>query len=314
VVFTATATTGAAGKLTLVTQPSATATNGEPFAEQPRVQLVDAFNNPVASAGVAVSVGLDGHPSGVELNGQRTVPTDESGVARFDGLYLEGPPGSYALRFTGPSLADVVSRAIALQSGPISAGGSSVSATPASIVAIAETATLTVTVRDELGFAVLGATVTPAASPAGGSFEPGDATTDASGVATFRFRSSVAGTYRLSARAGSVELSHAAEVVVTRAATATVIVSDAPDPSGLFVPLTVGFSVTSSVGGPLDGTVTVRDVEGGWSCAAPVGAGSCDLRFGGLGDRTLVAVYSGDGAHQGSASGPEPHTVYFLSP
>jgi hypothetical protein len=312
-VFTATATTGAAGKLTVAVQPSASATNGRAFGEQPQVQLVDAFNTPGTSAGVAVEVAIDGNPSGVQLNGQRTVATDANGVAVFQGLSLTGPVGSYALRFTGASLAGVVSRPIQLEPGPISATGSSLTATPSSIVAIGGAATVTVTVRDDLGFPVPGAAVVPEASPAA-AFAPATAPTNGAGVATFQFSAAVAGTYRVSARAGSVTLAATADVVVTRATTTTEIISDAPDPSGLFVPLAVGVRVTSSVNGALEGTVTVRELEGSGTCTAAVSAGGCEIRFSGLGTRTLVATYNGDGAHQSSTSVGETHEVQFLAP
>ncbi len=312
VVFSATATTGTAGKLTLVMQPSATATNGEPFAEQPRVQLVDAFNNPVRSAGVAVTVEIDGGPAGVELNGQRTVATDGNGVAAFSGLSLIGAPGHYALRFSGASLADVVSRSIELRAGPVSPDRSSVSVAPSSIVVIVETATLTVTLRDGFGFPVQRVTVTPSSSPATGGFAPATATTDASGIAAFGFSATAPGEYRLGARAGAVELNQTATVAVTKAATATVIESDEPDPSGLFEPVPVTFRVDASTGPPLEGTVTVRENEGDGTCTASVAAGACELQFTGLGARTLTATYSGDAIHEGSVSPPEPHTVQLL--
>jgi hypothetical protein len=310
--FTATATTGAAGKITLATQPSASAINGRVFAQQPRAQLVDGFNNPVNTAGVAVTVAIDGNPAGAELHGQRTVATDANGIAAFDGLSLTGPAGPYALRFSGTALADVVSGLIQLQPGPISSSRSSVSAAPGEIVAVAGTSTLTVVVRDELGFAVPGAAVVPAASPAG-SLAPATATTNGSGTATFTFSAAVAGTYRLSATANGVELS-SAEVTVVKATSSTAITSDAPDPSSVFIPLTVGFTVTSSVGGSLEGTVTVRELEGSGSCNAPASAGSCQLQFSGVGTRTLVASYDGDGAHEPSTSPGEAHEVLLFGP
>ncbi len=314
VVFTAAATTGAAGKLTLVVQPSATATNGRPFEEQPRVQLVDAFNNPVTDAGVAIEVSVEGNPEGVELDGQRTVATDANGIAAFAGLALTGAPGNYSLRFSGASLADVASRSIALAAGPVSPRRSSVSVAPASIVVLGEAATLTVTVRDDFGFPVPGVTVAPSSSPAGGAFAPATATTSASGVATFGFTATAPGQYRLGAQAGSVQLDGTADVTVTQAATTTAIVSDVPDPSSLLQPIVVAFQVSSSVAGPLTGTVTVRENEGTGSCSASVAAGSCELQFSGLGARSLTATYAGDAIHEASVSVPEPHEVQLFAP
>jgi adhesin/invasin len=314
VTFSASATTGAAGKLTLVVQPSANAINGRPLGDQPRVQLVDAFNNPVAAAGVAVSVEVDGNPAGVELDGQRTVATDGNGVATFAGLTLTGPPGSYALRFSGASLADVVSRAIQLGSAPVSATRSSVSAAPAAIAVLVQTATLTVTVRDQFGFPVPGISVVPSANPGTGGFAPASASTNALGVATFSFSASVAGEYELSARAGSVDLAASATVAVSKAGTTTSITSDAPDPSGLVQPVVVTFTVTSEIGQSLDGSVTVRENEGSGSCTAPAAVGFCEVRFTGLGLRSLTAQYDGDAVHNESSSAAEPHTVQLFAP
>jgi hypothetical protein len=312
--FGATATTGAAGKLTLAAQPSATATNGQPLADQPRIQLVDAFNNPVAAAGVAVTVGIDGNPQDVELTGQRTVATDGSGVAAFTGLTLTGPPGNYALRFSGASLADVVSRAIQLAPAPVSPTRSSVSAAPGSIAVSVENATLTVTVRDEFGFPVSGVTVVPASTPASGSFTPASASTNGSGVATFRFSAPTAGEYRLSAQAGSVQLQQTAAVTVAKVATTTAITNDAPDPSGFVQAVVVQFTVTSAIGQPLTGTVTVRENEGSGTCSAPATVGGCEIRFTGLGGRSLTATYEGDDVHEPSTSALEFHEVQLFGP
>jgi adhesin/invasin len=314
VTFSATATTGDAGKLMLVVQPSSTATNGQAFAEQPSVRLVDAFNNPVSRAGVAVTVAVDGNPSTVALNGQRTVPTDESGVAAFSGLSLTGQPGNYALRFSGASLADIVSRVIQLQPGAVSSTRSSVSAAPGSIVVTVESATMTVTLRDQFGFPVPGVTVVPSASPASGSFAPASAATSASGVATFSFSSATAGEYQLSAAAGSAQLTQTAAVRVAKALTTTSITSDNPDPSGLIQSVAVAFSVQSAIGQPLGGTVTVRENEGRGICSAPVAAGSCAIWMSGVGRRTLTATYEGDAVHEASSSAAEPHDVQLFAP
>jgi adhesin/invasin len=312
VTFSATATSGSAGKLTIAVQPSAAAVNGRVFDQQPRVQFVDAFNNPVSTAGVAVTVSLSGNPDGVELRGQRTVATDETGAAQFGGLSLVGPAGSYALRFTGASLADVVSRAIALEPGPVDDDRSSVAVQPSSIVVISGVATMTVVVRDDFGIPIPGAAVVPSANENGGSFTPGSAVTDATGTATFSFSATVADEFRLSAEAGNVELEDQPRVVVTRAATTIAILSDQPDPSSLFQSVPVTFSVTSTVGGALTGTVLVQE-DGGGSCSAPASAGSCDLAFRALGQRTVTARYQGDPIHQTSESVEEPHVVQLLA-
>jgi hypothetical protein len=313
VTFSATATSGSAGKLTIAVQPSADAINGQAFTQQPRVQLVDAFNNPVAGAGVAVTVNLSGNPDGVELRGQRTVATDGTGAAQFNGLSLVGAAGSYALRFTGASLADVVSRSIALEPGPVSDERSTVSAQPNSIVVGSGVATMTVIVRDDFGFPIAGATVVPSANQTGGTFAPGSAASDAAGSATFSFSSTVVDEFRLAARVGNVELEDRPRVTVTRAATATVILSDQPDPSTLFQSVMVTFSVTSAVGAPLTGSVRVQENDGSGSCTVSAAAGGCEIRFGSLGRQSVTATYLGDAVHLPSQSGAELHDVQLLS-
>jgi hypothetical protein len=263
---------------------------------------------------VAITVAIDGDPRGAELAGQLTVPTNATGSAAFKGLSLTGPPGTYSLRFTGASLASVVSRAIALSAGSVSPRRSSLSAAPAQIVVIGGVATLTVTLRDEFDFPAQGVTVVPSASPDGASFAPANVISDAAGGATFTFSAALPGEYRLSARAGSVLLETTADIRVTKAGTTTAIVSDTPDPSSLLLPLPVAFRVTSLVGGTPEGTVTVQEVEGGGSCTAPAAVGRCEIRFGGLGSRTLVATFSGDAVHEPSSSPPETHEVQLLPP
>lgn len=312
VTFSATATSGSAGKLTIVAQPSADAVNGVVFAQQPRIQLVDAFNNPVSASGIAVTVSLSGSPDGVELRGQRTVSTDGSGAAQFSGLSLVGPAGNYALRFTGASLADVVSRTIALEPGPVSDSRSSASVQPSSIVVVSGVATLTVVLRDAFGFPIAGVTVVPSSNRSGGAFTPTAGTSDNSGTATFSFSSSVVDEFRLSATVGNVELEDRPRVVVTRAATSITIQSDQPDPSTLFQPVAVTFSAVSTVGAPLTGTVLVRE-DGGGSCSAPASAGTCDLAFRALGRRAVTATYQGDPLHLPSESAEEPHDVQLFA-
>jgi hypothetical protein len=246
------------------------------------------------------------------LSGQRTASTDASGAAQFTGLSLVGPAGSYALRFTGASLADVVSRAIALESGPVSDNRSSVTAQPGSIVVISGVATMTVVLRDDFGFPIPGATVVPASNRSGGAFSPSSAITDAAGTATLSFSSSVVDEFRLSADVGGVELEDRPRVLVTRAATSITILSDQPDPSSLFQPVAVTFSSVSSVGAPLTGTVVVRE-DGGGTCSAPVGVGTCNLGFRALGRRTVTATYQGDPVHLPSESAEEPHDVQLLA-
>jgi hypothetical protein len=110
--FTAVAEVATSPRLTLSTQPSATATAGIPFAQQPVVQLLDADGGPLALAGVNVTAAAAS--AGAELNGTLTLATNGQGQAAFTGLSLSGPAGSYALRFTAAGYIEVISNAVAL--------------------------------------------------------------------------------------------------------------------------------------------------------------------------------------------------------
>ncbi|MBA2628198.1 MAG: Ig-like domain-containing protein, partial [Gemmatimonadales bacterium] len=101
VTFTATATVGSAGQLTISRQPSGSAQSGVAFSQQPQVQLRDANGNPVAQAGVAIEVELGSGPTGGSIIGSTLAATNAAGLATFSGLGLSGPSGSYTLIFTG---------------------------------------------------------------------------------------------------------------------------------------------------------------------------------------------------------------------
>jgi hypothetical protein len=107
--ITVTTTTAAATNLTITTQPSATATSGSTFGQQPRLQLRDASNAAVAQAGVVVTATL---ASGTgTLNGTKTATTNASGVASFTNLSIVGA-GSYTLGFSASGLTGATSSTI----------------------------------------------------------------------------------------------------------------------------------------------------------------------------------------------------------
>jgi len=107
---------GAAAKLAVAQQPSATAASGAVLATQPIIQLQDQFGNPVAASGKLVVAALTS-PGGLTLGGTLTVPTDAAGTATFTNLAASGPPGSTTLTFTQEALTAVMSNAIAFGVG-----------------------------------------------------------------------------------------------------------------------------------------------------------------------------------------------------
>jgi hypothetical protein len=310
ITFSATATTGSAGQLSITTQPSPTAVVGQVLAQQPQVQLRDNLGNPVAQAGVAVIVKIASGPAGGTLGGQLTQATDANGLASFTDLSLGGAVGTFTLGFSGANLAGVTSAPVAVNGGAPSASRSTVVAAPGTIP-LGATSTVTVTVRDALGNVMGGVNVVPAADDPAGSFTPQQATTGVDGVATFAFSATKPRTYRISAQAGGVAIAQTASVQVTKIPTTTTITSDNPDPSVIGQPVTVSFTV-AALGGSPAGTVAVSDGQVSCSGALTAGSGQCQLTPVTPGSRTITASYPGSDTFAAS-SGTASHQVTLVA-
>jgi adhesin/invasin len=212
VTFTATAQLGAASRLSIVTQPSATASSGVPFAQQPVIQLRDASGNAVPQAGVGVTALIES--GGGTLGGDNSQTTDANGRATFTDLSITGAPGSRRLIFTADNFTSITSSSIQVGAGAPSASQSSVSAAPTTFEAGNGSSTITVTVRDAQGTPVPNVAVQLTVSGSGNTVsQPGS--TNASGVATGSFTSSVAESKTVSANAGGVGIQQTATVTVT---------------------------------------------------------------------------------------------------
>jgi hypothetical protein len=184
VTFTATAVAGGAGRLGMVTQPPATATNGVAFTQAPVVQLQDVNGNPVTTAGIAVSVAI-ASGSGT-LNGPPTQATDASGRATFTGLSITGLAGPFTLQFTGASLTGVTSAPVTLSAGAANRLTITTQPPVTAQSGVVMTATV-VQVQDVSGNLVSAstATVTAAIASGGGALTGTLSTAAVAGVATF---------------------------------------------------------------------------------------------------------------------------------
>ncbi len=172
---------GAAAKVVMVTQPSASAVNGAAFGTQPVVRITDAGGNFKLQAGVPVTVSIA--TGGGALGGTATVNTDASGIVTYAGLSITGIAGNHTLAFASAGLASATSNTIVLTAsaattvaisagdGQSAAAGSAVSTAPA------------VLVTDQSGNPVSGTAVTFAVATGGGSVVGGSATSNASGIA-----------------------------------------------------------------------------------------------------------------------------------
>ncbi len=103
---------GAAAKLAIARQPSASAASGVAFAQQPEIQLLDAAGNPVSGGGVVVTAAIA--TGGGTLGGTLTASTNASGVATFFNLSITGTSGSRTLNFSATGLAGATSTTITI--------------------------------------------------------------------------------------------------------------------------------------------------------------------------------------------------------
>jgi hypothetical protein len=110
--------TAGASRLSVSTQPSASAASGATFSQQPVVQLVDANGNVVAQSGVAVTASIAS--GGGALGGATTTTTNANGVATFSDLSISGTVGSRTLGFSSTSASAATSNAINVVAGAAS--------------------------------------------------------------------------------------------------------------------------------------------------------------------------------------------------
>jgi hypothetical protein len=114
VIFSATAKSGAAGRLQIVTQPSSTAQNGAPLPVPPVVQVTDQNGNPAGQGNVSIQATIS---SGSGTLSSALARTDGTGKATFSGLTVTGQVGNYTISFSARGLAGVASTPIALSPG-----------------------------------------------------------------------------------------------------------------------------------------------------------------------------------------------------
>jgi hypothetical protein len=107
---------GAPAKLGIATQPSASAPNTIPLAQQPAIQIRDASDNDVSQAGVVVTAALAS--GGGTIGGTLTATTNASGTATFGNLSITGTIGGRTLSFSAAGLLSTTSGSVTLTVGP----------------------------------------------------------------------------------------------------------------------------------------------------------------------------------------------------
>ena len=269
------------------------------------VRVTDRFENPVE--GVPITWVAEGGGS-VSAEVVQTDEDGESGVRRTLGPSVgqqtavarsEGLAGS-PVTFVHTALAGDASRLVLVSGNNQTALAGS--ALPADLV---------VRLLDSEGNGIPATAVSWVVATGGGRANPENSTTDDGGRTSAKWiLGNAVGEQRLDAVVSGVGVaSFRATATSPVLATNTTITADLPDPSIANSEFPVEFRVTSSGPTPT-GTVRVTVSEGPATCTATLsgGVGSCTLRLGGLGDRTITAIYSGAPGFSGS-SDTEPHRV-----
>ncbi len=100
--------------LTITQQPSAAATSGFAFAQQPIIQALDGNSAPVSGLVVTAAIATGGGT----LGGTVTATTNGSGLATFTNLSITGTAGDRTLEFTASGWGTVTSNAITISAAP----------------------------------------------------------------------------------------------------------------------------------------------------------------------------------------------------
>jgi adhesin/invasin len=181
ITFTATATVPAVPHLALTTAPSTSAPSGVVFGTQPVVQLRDANDAVVASAGVVVTASISA--GGGTLGGTATATTLSNGSATFTNLSIAGLVGSRTLSFDAPGYS-AVTASVLVTAGEAASIAVNAGNNQSAVAGAALATQPSVIVKDASTNPVSGVAVTFAVATGGGSLTGGSATTNASGVAT----------------------------------------------------------------------------------------------------------------------------------
>ena len=254
--FSATGTPGAPNatqssvvdNVATITACSASCTVAGGTADSVTVTVSDQFGNLVSGASVTVSsTGLN-----------NTFSPSASGTSNASGVFATKlnsttaqaktiSATANAIGITQTAAVTVSPAGVSAAQSTVSAGTASITACSAACVAGSTASTITITARDAFGNTISSASITPASTGTSNTFSPASGSTNASGVFTTNFNSTVAQGKTVSATANAVGITQTAGVTVTAAAPASVSVVNA------------GFSARVGTGVGTLPTYTVRD-------------------------------------------------------
>ena len=269
VTFTATATSGAAGSISMNGGDGQTAIAGDAVATPPSVKVVDALGNPVNGASVNFFVATGG---GSITGG--SAATNAAGVATVGSWTLGNTAGPNTLTAGAVGVSGTITFSATGIVGPAALiavanpASNAQTAAAGSAVAVAPS----VKVTDSRGNPVSGVAVAFAVASGGGSITGPNATTDASGIAAVGSWTlgPVAGANSLTATSGSLggsPVTFTATGTAGSAGALTIVAGDAQTAvAGSDVTIAPSVKVTDANGNAVAGvTVTFAAASGGGS-------------------------------------------------
>ena len=294
---------GSGSKLSITTQPSSTAQNGQVFPQQPVIQLLDGSNNPVAQAGVSVSAAI--LSGGGNLGGTTVATTGPTGQATFTNLSITGTAGTRTLLFGASGFTAVTSNAINITPGAATALSmvTQPSATAQSGVAFASQPAVRLVDASGNAVAQAGVTVTATLVGAGGSLIGSTtATTSAAGLATFSGLgiAGTVGSYSLAFNASGVTSTSSTGITISAGAASQLTISTQPAGAASGSPFTTqpAIRVRDAQGNPVlqAGTVVTAAIASGSGSLSGTATATTDATglavFSGLGISGTVGAYT----------------------
>ncbi|HEY7687025.1 MAG TPA: Ig-like domain-containing protein, partial [Gemmatimonadales bacterium] len=252
----------AASALVFTVSPSSSGA-GTTIAPPIQVEARDAFGNTATAFTGSVTMGLGANPSGATISGTNPVPA-VNGVAVFGTLSLDKVGAGYTMVALASGLSNGVSATFDVTSGGVSAARSTVTAVPTAINASTGTTTSTITVRafDAFDNPIQGATVVLSATGPGNTLTQPSGTTNASGVATGTFSSTMAEGKVISAAIGGVTITQTAAITVNPAVALSLTFSSQPTTTVAGATITPVVAVTAhdqfgNIATGFSGSVTV---------------------------------------------------------
>lgn len=317
---------GPPAKLVFLQQPPASVTAGAKFSPAVQLEVLDAHDNRVVSAGSQVTVGLTLTPSAT-LGG---TPSRDSvaGLVSFNDLDVKRAGINYILSAAAPSLPSVDSNAFTVTAGAPASETSTFTATSpiTASTSDADASTLTVTVKDEHGNPVAGKGVTVAAtSGVLNVFNPADGrgTTNALGEVIVKLKSTQAEEKNLQATVEGLATAMTASVTVKAAALSSLVLVASPTEAEADGATPINLTVTAQdafgnlrVGDTVTLSFTSPDFSGPLPTPSPA---SGTTNASGQVTATLTSTTYGAGLVRASAGTPpndvvDVENVTFLRP